>query len=118
LLSGGITQGIKFAVDRRRPDNGRYSFPSGHASASFATATIIEREFGWKAGLAAYGTAAYVAVSRLSENRHFASDVVFGAAVGIASAHAVTLTHGRVITQVSPFATHGRRGVNVTLLAR
>jgi membrane-associated phospholipid phosphatase len=116
LLTAGLTQGIKFAVDRRRPDLGRYSFPSGHASASFATATIVQREFGWKAGVAAYAAATYVATSRLSENRHYASDVIFGAAVGIAGARAVRLGHGGTSLSVSPFAVPGGRGVEVSVL--
>ena len=47
--------------------------------------------FGWKAGVPAYGLAAYVAGSRLQENRHYMSDVLFGAAVGIVSGRTVTI---------------------------
>lgn len=118
ILTAGLTQGLKFAVDRRRPDLGHHSFPSGHSSATFATATILHREFGWKAGLAAYAAATYVATSRLSENRHYASDVIFGAAVGIVSARAVRLGHGKTSVSVSPIAVPGGHGVEVTLLRR
>jgi membrane-associated phospholipid phosphatase len=118
ILNAGLTQALKFAVDRRRPDAGRYSFPSGHASASFATATILHREFGWKAGLAAYAAATYVATSRMSENRHYASDVIFGAAVGMASAHAVRLKSGSARVSVSPFVSPGRRGLEIVVQPR
>jgi membrane-associated phospholipid phosphatase len=118
LLNGGITQGVKVAVGRRRPDSGSDSFPSGHASASFATATIIHREFGWKAGLAAYAAASYVATSRLSENSHYGSDVIFGAAIGMASGHAVRLGHGRTTVSLSPLAQPGARGVELVWLQR
>jgi membrane-associated phospholipid phosphatase len=118
LINGGITQGVKVAVGRRRPDSGSDSFPSGHASASFATATIVQREFGWKAGLAAYAAASYVATSRLSENSHYGSDVIFGAAIGMVSGHAVRLGHGKTTVSLSPLAQPGTRGVELVWLQR
>jgi membrane-associated phospholipid phosphatase len=108
MLNGAITEGLKLGVRRARPDSGPYSFPSGHSSATFATATVIQHEFGWKAGLAAYGVATYVAASRLTENQHFASDVIFGAALGIVSAHAVTIRHGKTRVSVTPVASAHR----------
>jgi membrane-associated phospholipid phosphatase len=95
-VEGLVTQGLKYAVQRTRPNGGHYSFPSGHSAAVFATAEVLRRHFGWKAGLAAYAGAAYVAASRLSEREHYLSDVVFGAAIGIASAQAVS---GRYTSQ-------------------
>jgi len=118
VLSGGMTQGLKFAIRRERPDHGRNSFPSGHASAAFASATVIERTFGWKAGVAAYATAAYVGVSRLSENKHFASDVAFGAAIGIISGRAVMLRHGKTRLDVSPFFSRSARDAGVSVAVR
>jgi membrane-associated phospholipid phosphatase len=118
LLNAGLTHALKFAVNRERPDSGRCSFPSGHSSASFATATILQREFGWKAGLVAYAAATYVATSRMSENSHYASDVIFGAAVGIASAYAVHFESGSGRVTVSPFASPGRRGIAITIVSR
>ncbi len=94
-----ITTGVKYAVNRERPDGGRYSFPSGHSSATFATADVLAQEFGWRIGAPAYAGAVYVALSRLSERQHYLSDVVFGAAVGIASARTLDVsTHGRRFT--------------------
>jgi membrane-associated phospholipid phosphatase len=93
LLNGVITQGLKYAVPRERPDGGRYSFPSGHASAMFATATVIQHRFGWKAGAGAYAIGAYVGAARLGERQHYLSDVVFGAALGAAAGRAVALAH-------------------------
>jgi membrane-associated phospholipid phosphatase len=118
VLSGGITQGLKYAIRRERPDHGRNSFPSGHASAAFATATVMERTFGWKAGVAAYATAAYVGVSRLSENKHYASDVAFGAAIGIISGRAVMLGHGKTRLEVSPFFSRRTREAGATVAIR
>ena len=94
IVNGVLTQGIKVAVNRTRPDGSRYSFPSGHTSATFATAAVIERHLGWKAAAPFYGLATYVGASRMVDNRHFASDVIFGAALGIVSGRAVSVGHG------------------------
>ncbi len=90
IVGGVLTQGLKHAVNRIRPDGGRHSFPSGHSSAAFATADVLWQRFGWKAGLPAYAGAGYIAASRLAERAHFLSDVVFGAAIGIASARTLS----------------------------
>jgi PAP2 superfamily len=83
ILSELLVEPIKFATQRTRPDNSnRRSFPSGHAAVTFATATVIERHLGWRKSLLGYTIASYVAASRLHDNRHYLSDVVFGAAVG------------------------------------
>ena len=98
------TTGLKLAIDRSRPNGGSHSFPSGHASASFTAATVISRNFGLKAGLPAYAVASYVAASRVQQNSHYLSDLIFGAAVGIASARSVTVGRGRQQFIVAPVA--------------
>jgi hypothetical protein len=83
VLTEALVEPIKFATHRARPDaSNNQSFPSGHAAITFATATVIERHLGWKKSLLGYTIASYVAMSRLHDNRHYLSDVVFGAAVG------------------------------------
>ncbi|HYM23022.1 MAG TPA: phosphatase PAP2 family protein [Vicinamibacterales bacterium] len=78
-----LVEPLKFATRRERPDgSNNQSFPSGHAAITFAGATVIERHLGWKYSLIGYGVATYVAASRLHDNRHYLSDVAFGAAVG------------------------------------
>jgi membrane-associated phospholipid phosphatase len=94
IVTQALTFGLKTAVRRDRPDGTGYSFPSGHASVTFASATVLQRHLGWRAALPTYTVASYVAISRLHENRHFLSDVMFGAALGIASGRTVT-RHGR-----------------------
>jgi hypothetical protein len=83
LLTEMLVQPIKFASHRPRPDgSNNLSFPSGHAAVTFAGATVLERHLGWRKSLLGYTIASYVAASRLHDNRHYLSDVVFGAAIG------------------------------------
>ena len=89
-INGVLTQGLKVGVGRTRPDGGPRSFPSGHTSAAFATATVLEHDFGWRVGVPSYLLASYIGASRVAGNHHFGSDVVVGAAVGLVSARAVT----------------------------
>ncbi len=115
VLNTILTQPIKFAVRRARPDGGVRSFPSGHASGTFASAAVLHRHFGWRVGLPAYGIAAYVATSRLQENRHYLSDVLFGAVVGIIAGRTATIGIGRRRFAVMPLVTS--RGGGVALVA-
>jgi membrane-associated phospholipid phosphatase len=68
--------------------------PSGHATVTFAAATVLQQHLGYRAGIPTYLIASYVALSRLHDNRHFASDVAMGAATGIIIGRSVTW-HGR-----------------------
>jgi hypothetical protein len=83
ILTELIIEPIKFSTNRLRPDGSNHqSFPSGHAAITFAAATVIERHLGWRKAVLGYVIASYVAASRLHDNRHYLSDVVFGAAMG------------------------------------
>jgi membrane-associated phospholipid phosphatase len=94
LVSEGLTQSLKRITRRERPDgSGATSFPSGHAADTFAFATALERHLGWKGAVPAYIFSSYVAISRLPANRHWLSDAVFGATVGIIAGRTVT-RHG------------------------
>ena len=116
ILAQTVTTAVKFAVQRQRPDGTQYSFPSGHTSVSFASATVLQRHYGWKAGGLAYGVATYVAASRIQEKRHFLSDVAFGAAIGIAAGRTVTIGVGDNSFAVAPTVTRGGGGVIFSLV--
>ena len=91
-VSGALTYAIKLSVRRHRPPGGGgkcCSFPSGHSSSTFALASVLWRHLGWKAAVPTYTVATYVALSRLHEDVHFLSDVIFGASVGIVAGRAV-----------------------------
>ncbi len=95
VVSETLTQSLKRITRRERPDgSGPTSFPSGHAADTFAFATALERHLGWKGAVPAYIFSSYVAISRLPANRHWLSDAVFGATVGIIAGRTVT-RHGR-----------------------
>jgi membrane-associated phospholipid phosphatase len=100
LLSEGMTQIIKYSVRRERPirDDGKrtpgFAFPSGHSAGTFAFATVLQQHLGWKWAVPTYSIASYVAISRLVDQRHYASDVAFGASEGIIVGRSVTW-HGR-----------------------
>lgn len=88
---------IKRATDRTRPDGehrpSNASFPSSHAANIFALAVVFGRR--WRRWLPLFlGLALAVAYSRVYLNRHFASDVTGGAALGVAIALAVTRWRG------------------------
>lgn len=90
-VSGLVTVSLKYAVGRRRPDREAHSFPSGHASGTFATATVLHRHLGWKASLPAYTVAVLVSGARLQANSHYATDLIAGAAVGILAGRAASI---------------------------
>ena len=121
LLSLGIVEGLKVSVRRERPTplpgqktaGTGYSFPSGHATLTFAAATVLQQHLGYRAGIPTYLVASYVAMSRLHDNRHFASDVVFGATDGIIIGRSVTW-HGRNFYAMPMVVPHGV-GVMVSL---
>lgn len=83
----GATYLLKWTVNERRPNRTSFdSFPSGHTSACFATATFLQKRYGWKFGVPAYVASTYVAWGRCFSKRHYWWDVVAGAAIGTASA--------------------------------
>ena len=115
VVTQSLTLGVKLMVGRERPDgSNQASFPSGHASGTFATATVLQRHYGWKVGVPAYAVAGYVATSRLNEGKHYLSDVVFGAAVGILAGRTVTLEIRNARFAVSPTLPPGGVGIQMT----
>jgi membrane-associated phospholipid phosphatase len=90
-ISQGLVQGLKYTIRRERPDeSGATSLPSGHAALTFATATVLQRRFGWLGALPAYAFASYVGASRVATDRHYVSDVVAGAFIGTLVGRRVT----------------------------
>jgi hypothetical protein len=80
-----------------RPDSGApNSFPSGHTAQAFAAATFLHKEYGKEHPLysiLAYTSATGVGVLRVMNNRHWISDVLVGAGIGILATNLAYITH-------------------------
>lgn len=74
---------IAVAARRDRPNHkARLSFPSGHTSSAFASATSLAYAYGWLVGVPAFTAAGIVMSSKWADNQHWFSDTVAGAFLG------------------------------------
>jgi len=99
-ISVAVSSGIKQLVNRPRPSQSYpdeinsytsstgKSFPSGHTSLAFSTATVLSLQYKkWYVTVPAFAWAASVGYSRMALGRHYPSDVLCGAAVGVGSGY-------------------------------
>ena len=89
LLMGGVVNTLKQTTNVERPDgSNKHSFPSGHTATAFMTATMFTKEYGHKSpwvGVGAYSVATATGLMRMANNKHWLSDVLTGAGIGILS---------------------------------
>ncbi|MBQ0024051.1 MAG: phosphatase PAP2 family protein [Prevotellaceae bacterium] len=89
-FSAGTTKLLKSTVKETRPDGtDEHSFPSGHTSFAFASATILAREYGYISpwiSVGSYATATATQVLRVKHGKHWVSDIYSGAGIGMVSA--------------------------------
>ena len=89
-IMAALVNGIKYTAKEMRPDGtSANSWPSGHTATAFVGATMLHKEYGltrspWFSVLG-YGTATATGVMRVLNNRHWISDVLSGAGIGILS---------------------------------
>lgn len=88
-LMAGVVNTMKYTSQVERPDgSNRHSFPSGHTATAFMTATMLSKEYGhinpW-IGIGAYSIATTTGLMRMANNKHWLSDVLTGAGIGIIS---------------------------------
>lgn len=87
ILCTALSNGLKYTFDVERPYPGVFnSFPSGHTMTAFFGAEMLRREYGEEypgIAIAGYTVATGVGILRIYNNRHWPSDVLAGAGIGI-----------------------------------
>ncbi len=128
-VDGISTAAMKIAIGRHRPDEGgssefdpftvsNRSFPSGHTSFSFTTATVMAEMYEGKKWVkyTGYSTATFVALARIDDESHWASDVLFGAIKGYLIGKTVTrLYKNRTMEGVDVIADVRNGGTSIGL---
>jgi membrane-associated phospholipid phosphatase len=107
-----LTEALKNLVHEKRPDSDSHdSFPSGHATAAFAVATVESDLHPHQAALWYLG-AALISWSRVRLRRHTTGDVLAGAVIGTGTARVeVNQPHGLIL---SPFIMRGGLGIQMS----
>ncbi len=92
-INGAATVALKAVRHNDRPAGEGWAWPSGHTSSSFTVASVLHEFYGWKVGIPAYTVAGLVAYRMMDVGDHWASDVVFGATLGLVVGHTVARHH-------------------------
>lgn len=80
------------------------SFPSGHTAVAFAAATVFAKEYSDRplVPIIAYSAASLIGISRITENKHWLTDVLVGAALGVLSGRQVVNNYHRYAKLKAP----------------
>lgn len=92
-VNGIATTALKAIRHNDRPAGDAWAWPSGHTSSSFTVASVLHEFYGLKVGIPAYTVAGLVAYRMMDVGDHWASDVVFGATLGLVVGHTVARNH-------------------------
>lgn len=123
IVNGAYTSILKYSVQRTRPDaSNSLSFPSGHTSTAFSLATVANHHYGWKVGVPAYVLASGIGLSRIEKDKHYLSDVLAGATLGIIVGRTVSRLDGeqpgkKRFVSVGPATDAHGQGVGLSLSA-
>lgn len=129
-LMGATVYAMKNITKVERPDgSSRNSFPSGHTATAFMGAELLRMEY-WDVspwiGVAGYAVAAGTGFFRMYNNRHWLTDVIAGAGIGILSVQAAywlypliskTFFHKQYLknTYISPYVSEQSKGISCTV---
>jgi len=117
----GVTQGLKHTVSEMRP-NGEddNSFPSGHTSLAFMSATILSREYGhlspW-VSIGGYGCASATQFLRMRHNNHWINDTFVGAGIGMLSANLAYFLTDKILGKEEIVTVEDRMKYHARLMA-
>lgn len=109
---------FKKDANGNRPDSYSYtSFPSGHTSLAFAAATVYAMEYSDRplVKIGAYSAASIIGLSRITENKHWASDVLIGGILGHLIGRQVVNNYHRYAKLKSQAAASGKNKNRNTL---
>jgi hypothetical protein len=128
ILMGAVVFSLKRISAADRPGTEiDSSFPSGHTAQAFTAATVLHREFGhdhpWVSVLG-YAAATSVGILRVMNNKHWISDVLVGAGIGILSTNIIYATHQNkwkrgprgIASRLSPFYQQHTGGISLHLV--
>jgi len=82
FLNDLLTVGLKGIAQDKGPNGEFFAWPSGHTSSTVTLATVMNEYYGPWVGLPLYALSGLVMYERMETGEHWASDVVFGAALG------------------------------------
>ncbi len=113
VISASITQALKKITQKERPNGSPYSFPSGHTTFAFTNATVLFNEFRETSPVLAYSGYAFsttTGIFRMLNNKHWLSDVLAGAGIGMIVT--VFVYHFEPLKNFNPF----KKSKNFTFL--
>ena len=129
-ISGLFSVSVKLATQRPRPqtadssttwygprlNSGDMSFPSSHTTAAFSLASVFAEEYGTNPYVppVAYGLASLTAFARIYDNKHWASDVFFGGAIGYFVGKTVVRYHTQSDSALTILPTVSLQGLGLT----
>ena len=107
-LTGIYTVGLKLIAQDDSPNGENFAWPSGHTSSTVTVATVLNEYYGPWVGIPLFALSGFVMYERMETGEHWASDVIFGAAIGytvgktVASKYRPTIFDMDVMPYMSP----------------
>lgn len=110
IVSGGAAVTLKRISSVTRPDGSApTSFPSGHTTTAFVAAEFLNQEFKHKSvlySIGGYAIATATGIARMYNNRHYLSDVICGAGIGILTTKLVYMVYPAIKKKCTKHSAH------------